>query len=48
MKFNILIDGKVVGVEAESVVQAVTRIIDVLCGTTENMEFQIIEPANAN
>lgn len=48
MKFDIRINGRNVTVEAESVVQAVTKIIDIWSGTTDNMEFQIIEYINDN
>lgn len=48
MKFNIRFNDRNVALEAESVVHAVIKIIDIWSGTTDNMEFQIAELIDGN
>ncbi len=48
MKYCIRFNGQNLAIEAESVVHAVVKIIDICSGITDNMEFQITELINNN
>lgn len=48
MKLDIELNGRDFTVEAESLVEAVLKIIDAGFNITDNTEFQVAEPVNSN
>lgn len=48
MKLNIELNGRDFTVEAESLVEAVLKIIDAGFNITENTELQVAKPINSN
>ena len=48
MKMNIEVNGRNFTVEAESLVEAVLKIIDAGFNITDNTEFQVAKPVRSN
>lgn len=48
MKLNIELEGRNFAIEAESLVEAVLKIIDAGYGETEKTEFQVAKLVNSN